>query len=98
MNFGGGFPSFPDKDTDVAIKGYPGPSLEELADVITSSLREGMRNNKLESNGLSIEVEPGRGIHSDTGIHLTTVKNMKHESRNQEHRWAEVDTSQVFLA
>ena len=97
MNFGGGFPSFPDKDTDVAIKGYPGPSLEELADVITSSLREEMRNNKLEANGLSIEVEPGRGIHSDTGIHLTTVKNMKHESRNQEHRWAEVDTSQVFL-
>ena len=97
MNLGGGFPSFPDKDTDVTIKGYPGPSLEELADVLTSSLREGMRNNNLETNGLLIEVEPGRGIHSDTGIHLTTIRNIKHETRNLEHRWAEVDTSQVFL-
>lgn len=97
MNFGGGFPSFPDKDTDVTVKGYPGPSLAELADVITSSLRESMRTNKLDTNGLSIEVEPGRGIHCDTGIHLTTVKNIKHETRNQDHRWTEVDTSQVFL-
>ena len=97
MNFGGGFPSFPDKDTDVTVKGYPGPSLEEIADVLTSSLRAGMRENKLETNGLLIEVEPGRGIHCDTGVHLTTIRNTKHETRNREHRWAEVDTSQVFL-
>ena len=97
MNFGGGFPSFPDKDTDVTIKGYPGPSLEELAGVLTSALRESMRNHGLESDGLLIEIEPGRGIHCDTGIHLTTVRNIKHESRNLEHRWAEVDSSQIFL-
>ncbi len=97
MNFGGGFPSFPDKDTDVTVKGYAGPSLEELAEVLTSSLRTGMRANRLETDGLSIEVEPGRGIHCDTGIHLATVKNIKHETWEREYRWAEVDTSQVFL-
>lgn len=97
MNFGGGFPSFPDNDTDVTVKGYPGPSLEELAEVLTSSLREALRTHGLDPNGLLIEVEPGRGIHCDTGIHLTTVRNIKHESINMDHRWAEVDTSQVFL-
>ena len=97
MNIGGGFPSFSDTDTDVAITGYPGPSLEEMASAIAANLREAFRTYELESSGLLIEVEPGRGIHSDTGIHLTTVRNVKHELHDMDHRWAEVDTSQVFL-
>ena len=97
MNFGGGFPSFPDDDTDVAVKGYDGPSFEQLAEVLTSSLRHSLKKYGLNPEGMLIEVEPGRGIHCDTGIHLTTVRNVKHETVNIDHRWAEVDTSQVFL-
>ena len=45
----------------------------------------------------TLEIEPGRGLHSDTGLHLTTVRNLKNEHSGAEQRWAEVDTSEVFL-
>lgn len=97
INLGGGLPSFPDDDTDVTVKGYNGPKLPELAECITSTLRASMRQHGLDANGVIFEIEPGRGIHCDTGIHLTTVRNLKTETNGGVHRWAEVDTSQMFL-
>ncbi len=97
INFGGGFPSFPDDDTDVTIKGYPGPTLQQLAEVVTSTCRQTMQERKLDSTNLVVEIEPGRGIHCDTGIHVTSVRNIKSEEQNIKHRWVEVDTSQMFL-
>lgn len=98
IDFGGGFPSFPDRDTDVVIQGYEGPTLEEIAKSITTTLRDTMREVDMDPSGITIEVEPGRGLHSDTGIHLTTVRNTKQETENRPRRWAELDTSEVFLA
>jgi len=97
LNLGGGFPSLPDQDTDVSIKGYRGPSLEELASIITTELRKELTRTKLKSEGLTLSLEPGRGIHCDTGIHLSSVKNIKEERHTINHKWAEVDTSQMFL-
>lgn len=97
IDLGGGFPSDSDSDTDLAIKGYPGPDLDEYAELITSTLRTAMRANGLKSEGLLIEVEPGRGLHTDTGIHLSSIRNLKHETTTMDHRWAEMDTSEVFL-
>jgi diaminopimelate decarboxylase len=97
LNLGGGFPSLPDRDTDVTIKGYAGPALAEIARTIAATLRQSLSEHGLPAAGLELAVEPGRGIHSDTGIHLTTVQNVKHERRNIERKWAEVDTSQMFL-
>jgi len=51
----------------------------------------------LNTSGVLIEVEPGRGLHCDTGIHLTTVRNIKEETENRPRKWAELDTSEVFL-
>jgi diaminopimelate decarboxylase len=97
MNFGGGFASSQDLDTDVAVKGYPGPSLDETAREITGTLRATLREVGMDPAGIQIEFEPGRAIHCDTGIHLTTVRNVKHDTRNVERTWVEVDTSQMFL-
>jgi len=97
INFGGGFPSESDTDTDVTIKGYAGPTLDDYARIITDTLRSALKTNGLNAQGLLIEVEPGRGLHTDTGIHLTRVKNLKHETATMDHHWAEVDTSEVFL-
>lgn len=97
IDFGGGFPSFPDRDTDVAIKGYPGPSLEEYAECITQTLRDTFADVGMSPVGLLIEVEPGRGLHSDTGIHLSTVRNIKYETEHRPRKWIELDTSEVFL-
>ena len=97
VDFGGGFPSFPDKDTDVYIQGYEGPSVEEYARGITDSFRSAMREAAMDPTGITIEVEPGRGLHCDTGIHLTTVHNIKEETENRPRKWVELDTSEVFL-
>jgi diaminopimelate decarboxylase len=51
----------------------------------------------MDCRGITLEVEPGRGLHCDTGVHLTQVKNVKEESGRHARKWAEVDTSEVFL-
>lgn len=97
VNFGGGFAASLDKETRVAQTDYVTPSVGEYAQLITTSFRDHMNNNDLQTKGIMIEVEPGRATHNQTGLHLTTVKNIKHETTNIEHKWAEVDTSEVFL-
>lgn len=97
MNFGGGFPSFPDRDTDIVVTGYDGPDLDGYASVITGTLRDTLREVGVDGSGMTVEVEPGRGLHSDTGVHLTTVRNIKEETEYRPRKWAEVDTSEVFL-
>ncbi|MEW6997741.1 hypothetical protein AADZ86_08555 [Colwelliaceae bacterium BS250] len=97
VNFGGGFAASLDKETRVAQTDYVTPTVEEYAQLITSAFRENMDKNELPTQGVLIEVEPGRATHNQTGLHLTTVKNIKHETTNIDHKWAEVDTSEVFL-
>jgi len=97
VNFGGGFAASLDKETRVAHTDYATPSVEEYAQLITSSFRDNMNRNNLSIKDVMIEVEPGRATHNQTGLHLTTVKNLKHETTHIMHKWAEVDTSEVFL-
>ncbi|MEW6991612.1 alanine racemase [Colwelliaceae bacterium 6441] len=97
LNIGGGFPSLPDKDTDVTIAGYDGPSLDELASVISATLRASLQENDIDPSGITLALEPGRGIHCDTSVHLSRICNLKHETQNVPHKWAEIDTSQMFL-
>lgn len=97
IDLGGGFPSESDTDTDVAIKGGTSPTLAEYAQTITSTLRDSLVSAGFSSAGIQLELEPGRALHTDTGIHLTTVCNVKKEENNCPRNWAEVDTSEVFL-
>jgi len=97
INIGGGFASLPDLDTDVAIKGYEAPSLAQIATEISTALRGSLREIDVSPAGICLELEPGRSIHCDTGIHLTSVRNIKHEHQHINRTWVEVDTSQMFL-
>ncbi|MDB4077055.1 hypothetical protein N9537_04365 [Porticoccaceae bacterium] len=97
VDFGGGFPSFPDTDPDVYVKGYLGHDIEDYAKVIATTFRDTMAAVDMDCRGITLEVEPGRGLHCDTGVHLTQVKNVKEESGRHARKWAEVDTSEVFL-
>ncbi len=55
----------------------PAPSIEEYAQVCTEALREELPRNGIKTQGLMLQVEPGRAIHGNAGIHLTTVKSIK---------------------
>ncbi|WOH36819.1 hypothetical protein RI844_15790 [Thalassotalea fonticola] len=98
VNFGGGFAASLDRETRVAVTDYPTPTVEDYAKSITSAFRDNMNAHGLTTKDILIEVEPGRATHNQTGLHLTSVKNIKHEAINIEHTWAEVDTSEVFLS
>ncbi len=97
IDLGGGLPSFPDRDTDVAVTGYEAPPLEAMAAEIGSTLASALVEFGFDAHGVRLEVEPGRGLHADTGVHLTRICNIKHESENLPRTWLELDTSEVFL-
>ncbi|MCH1445025.1 MAG: diaminopimelate decarboxylase family protein [Luminiphilus sp.] len=97
INIGGGFASDLDADLDVVDRSGNTPSLPEFASVICAALRDKLSSSVIHWSDWTLEIEPGRGLHSDAGIHLTTVKNLKCETVGEHRRWAEVDTSEVFL-
>lgn len=97
VDFGGGFAAPLDQETRVAVTDYPTPSLEDYAHTVTTCFRKAMQQHGLSTDGITIEVEPGRGLHNETMLHLTRVHNIKQETTHINHRWAEVDTSEVFL-
>ena len=47
--------------------------------------------------GKTLEVEPGRSLYADAGIHLATVRNVKREADRVPPRWVETDTTEMFL-
>ncbi len=55
----------------------PAPSIEEYAEACTRTLREELPRYGIRTEGLMLQVEPGRAIHGNAGIHLTTVRNIK---------------------
>ena len=48
-------------------------------------------------SGVALEIEPGRALHADTGIHLTRVVNLKRQREPLAWRWVETDTTEMFL-
>jgi diaminopimelate decarboxylase len=101
LDLGGGFPAPRDP-----LRRAPGddgslepvaPPIEELAEVIATELAHGLSAAGVSPDGLVLQVEPGRSLHADTGIHLTTIRGIKHVSLSTEHTWIETDTSEQFL-
>ena len=95
---GGGFASEHDLESRVAVTDYDSPTVDEYAEIVTTAFRDAMKANSLSIDGLLLEVEPGRALHNETGIHLTRVHVVKHETAAIDRVWAETDTSEVFLS
>ncbi len=98
VSIGGGFAAEHDIESRVAVTDYPTPSVDEFAQITTKAFRESMQASGLGTEGIIFEVEPGRALHNETGIHLTQVHVVKHETTNIDRRWLETDTSEVFLS
>ena len=98
VSFGGGMAAVEDRESRVAVTDYESPSIEDYAEVITDAFRREMTARNFDLDGMMIEVEPGRGLHNETGIHVATVHVVKHETENIDRVWLETDTSEVFLS
>ena len=97
VSIGGGFAAEHDIESRVAVTDYPTPSVEEFAQATTKAFRDALHSHGLPTEGMVLEVEPGRAMHNETGIHLSTVHNVKHETENIDRKWLEMDTSECFL-
>lgn len=75
----------------------PAPSIEAYAEACTRTLRRELPENGIETRGLMLQVEPGRAMFGDAGIHLATVKNLKRIT--DPIRWLQiiVDTTEFWF-
>jgi diaminopimelate decarboxylase len=53
------------------------PTIEAYAAACTRTLRAELPKHGVPTKGVMLQAEPGRSLHGDTAIHLTTVKNIK---------------------
>jgi diaminopimelate decarboxylase len=75
----------------------PAPSIEAYAEACTRTLRRELPKNGVNIDGLMLQLEPGRAMHGDAGIHLTTVCNLKHLETPIRWKLIIVDTTEFWF-
>jgi len=73
------------------------PTIDEYAQVVTETLRKELLKNGLTPQGKRLEIEPGRGLYGDTGIHLAKVTFIKRQKKPLILTWVNTDTTDSFL-
>jgi diaminopimelate decarboxylase len=99
IDVGGGFavPRDPFGRSDPHRRNAPAaPSIAQYAVAITSTLRAELSRHGLPAT-MRLEVEPGRSLYGNAGIHLAAVTNVKRQSAPIAQTWVETDTSEAFL-
>lgn len=98
VSIGGGFAAAHDRESRVAVTDYATPTPSDYAELCTGAFRDAMEEAGMSCKGVIFEIEPGRALHNDTGMHLARVHVVKQERGHIERVWAETDTSEVFLS
>jgi diaminopimelate decarboxylase len=68
------------------------------AEAVTSGLSGQLAKAGIPLDGIALEIEPGRSLYGDAGLHLTTVMHVKSQDTPLPLRWVETDSSEMFLA
>ena len=74
------------------------PTVEEYGRTVTSTLLRELSRNGVRTEGVRLQVEPGRALYGNTGIHLATVKTVKRQTQPIPYTWILTDTTYFFLA
>ena len=74
------------------------PAIEDFARTVTSTLRIELGRHGVRTEGVRLQVEPGRWLYGDTGIHLAKVKVVKRQTKPYPYTWVLTDTTYFFLA
>jgi diaminopimelate decarboxylase len=101
IDLGGGYPTPRDPfgRLDPKRDGAPdqAPSLDAYADAICGSLTEVLSSREIAPASVRLEIEPGRGLYGDAGVHLATVGNVKRQHEPTELTWVETNSSDAYL-
>jgi diaminopimelate decarboxylase len=73
------------------------PSIEEYAQACTRTLRQELPKHGVDTKGLMLQLEPGRSLHGDAGIHLTTVRGIKRLATPIRWKMVIVDTTEFWF-
>lgn len=94
IDIGGGYPA-PRDPTSPSRS--PAPPLDRIASAICTALKNGLEGCDLDIDKLKLEIEPGRSLFADAGVHLTRVRHVKVQTDPVPRRWIETDTTEMFL-
>ncbi|MCA3238760.1 MAG: alanine racemase [Curvibacter sp.] len=76
----------------------PPPTIEQYAAVAVRTLRRELQAARVSTEGVRLQIEPGRSMYGDAGIHLARVKAIKRQTRPFPYSWVLTDTTTFFLA
>lgn len=75
----------------------PAPSIEAYASATTGALLESLRRHGIDPGGVALQIEPGRAIHGNAGVHLATVEAVKKMRKPVHWNVVTVDTSEFWM-
>jgi diaminopimelate decarboxylase len=83
------------------IEGHPNavraPSIEDYAEACTSTLLQELPRHGVEPDGIMLQLEPGRSVHGNAGVHLATVEAIKRMTSPIHWNIVTVDTSEFWM-
>ena len=77
--------------------GTPAPTIEAYAQVATTTLSNELRRRGVPLHGVALQLEPGRGLLGDTGVHLSTVRAVKRSTEPLKWNVIVLDTTEFFF-
>ncbi len=94
LDVGGGLPAPRDPTHPDKREAEP---LERYADAIATNLRASLASGGVDAAGIVLQIEPGRSLFADAGVHLSRVMHVKAQTRPVASTWVEVDTTEMFM-
>ncbi len=77
---------------------FRSPTIEQYAEVVCDELLGVFSRRGIDAGQVRLQAEPGRGVYSDAGVHLATVKKVKRQHSPLKLNWVLTDTTFFFLA
>lgn len=74
------------------------PTVEEYGRTAAGTLHRELNRAGINTEGVKLQLEPGRCLYGNTGIHLTRVKKFKQQTLPMPWNWVLTDTTYFFLA
>jgi diaminopimelate decarboxylase len=94
LDIGGGLPA-PRDPTHPSRR--PAAGLAQYAEGITAALGRALVAGGVDPTGIALQIEPGRSLFADAGLHLSHVLHIKAQTRPVSATWIEVDTTEMFM-
>jgi diaminopimelate decarboxylase len=95
LDIGGGFPAPRDPSNPARLDA---PPLECFAQTTTGALLDALHAGRMDPAEVVLQIEPGRSLLANAGIHLSRVCHVKRQDRPVPRTWIELDTTEMFLA